>query len=90
METLMHFLFGIAKLKADWKLENILEEELEKLRRQVITGTCASADKTADGVFVATLPGSWCIASIVTHYSCKCILYTHACIRLPDRHLKTM
>ena len=35
METLKHFLFGIAKLKADWKLENILEEELEKLRRQV-------------------------------------------------------
>ncbi len=35
METLKHFLFGIAKLTADWKLENILEEELEKLRRQV-------------------------------------------------------
>ena len=35
METVKHFLFGIAKLKADWKLENILEEELEKLRRQV-------------------------------------------------------
>ncbi len=70
METLKHFLFGIAKLKADWKLENILEEELEKLRRQVITGPCASADKTADEVFVATLPGSSCIASIVTHYSC--------------------
>lgn len=35
METLKHFLFGIAKLSADWKLENILEEELEKLRRQV-------------------------------------------------------
>ena len=35
METLKHFLFGIAKLNADWKLENILEEELEKLRRQV-------------------------------------------------------
>jgi len=67
METLMHFLFGIAKVKADWKLENILEEELEKLRRQVITGPCASADKTADGVAVATLPRSWCIASIITH-----------------------
>ena len=62
----MHFLFGIAKLKADWKLENILEEELEKLRRQVITGACASADKTADRVVVARLPGNWCIASIVT------------------------
>lgn len=35
METLKHFLFGIAKLRADWKLENILEEELEKLRQQV-------------------------------------------------------
>ena len=35
METLKHFLFGIAKLSADWKLENILEEELEKLRQQV-------------------------------------------------------
>ena len=35
METLKHFLFGIAKISADWKLENILEEELEKLRRQV-------------------------------------------------------
>lgn len=67
METLKHFLFGIAKLKADWKLENILEEELEKLRRQVITGACASADKPADGMFVATLPGSLRIASIVTH-----------------------
>lgn len=37
METLKHFLFGIAKLNADWKLENILEEELEKLRRKVST-----------------------------------------------------
>ena len=35
METVKHFLFGIAKLDADWKLENILEEELEKLRQQV-------------------------------------------------------
>ena len=35
MATLKHFLFGIAQLKADWKLENILDEELEKLRRQV-------------------------------------------------------
>ena len=35
METLKHFLFGIAKLNADWKLENILEEELQKLRQQV-------------------------------------------------------
>ena len=67
METLKHFLFGIAKLKADWKLENILEEELEKLRRQVMSGTCASADKTADELFEATLPGSWCIAISVTH-----------------------
>ncbi len=54
----MHFLFGIAKLKADWKLENILEEELEKLRRQVISGTCAAADHTADEAVMATLPGS--------------------------------
>ena len=42
METLKHFLFGIAKLSADWKLENILEEELEKLRRQVSIGHQAS------------------------------------------------
>ncbi len=67
METLKHFLFGIAKLKADWKLENILEEELEKLRRQVITGTCASAVNTTDEAFVVlpVLYGSWCIANIV-------------------------
>ena len=33
--TLQHFLNSIASLKADWKMENVLEEELEKIRRVV-------------------------------------------------------
>ncbi len=35
METLKHFLFKLAGISADWKIENILEEEMEKIRRQV-------------------------------------------------------
>ena len=34
-QTLQHFLSKIARLQADWKMENILEEELEKIRRVV-------------------------------------------------------
>ena len=34
-QTLQHFLNTIADLHADWKMENILEEELEKIRRVV-------------------------------------------------------
>ena len=34
-ETIKHFLFDIASLKGDWKMENVLEEEMEKVRRQV-------------------------------------------------------
>lgn len=34
-EVLRRFLFHIAKISPDWKIENILEEELEKLRKVV-------------------------------------------------------
>ncbi len=30
-----HFLFEIAKMTGDWKMENVLEEEMEKIRLQV-------------------------------------------------------
>ena len=33
--TLRHFLFGIADIPADWKMENVLEEEMQKLRQTV-------------------------------------------------------
>lgn len=35
METLKHFLFKVACISADWRIENILEEEMEKIRQQV-------------------------------------------------------
>jgi len=34
-ETIKHFLFDVAGLTGDWKMENVLEEEMEKVRRQV-------------------------------------------------------
>lgn len=34
-ETIKHFLFDIASLTGDWKMENVLEEEMEKVRKQV-------------------------------------------------------
>ncbi|GAB4817296.1 hypothetical protein N2152v2_004342 [Parachlorella kessleri] len=34
-ETIRHFLFEIAKMTGDWKMENVLEEEMEKIRLQV-------------------------------------------------------
>ncbi|KAK9831472.1 hypothetical protein WJX81_008476 [Elliptochloris bilobata] len=33
--TLRQFLFGIAGIPADWKIENVLEEEMQKLRQTV-------------------------------------------------------
>ena len=33
--TLRHFLFGISCIQADWRMENVLEEELAKLRALV-------------------------------------------------------
>ena len=33
--TLRHFLLQIAGMQPDWKIENILEEEMEKIRRTV-------------------------------------------------------
>lgn len=30
--TLRRFLFGIAKMPADWKIENVLKEEMDKIR----------------------------------------------------------
>ena len=33
--TLKHFLYNVAEIIGDWKIENVLEEELEKLRRVV-------------------------------------------------------
>ena len=34
-QVLRRFLFAIAEIRPDWKLENVLDEELEKLRRVV-------------------------------------------------------
>ena len=40
--TLKHFLLHIAKLPADWKIERVLEEEMEKIRRLVGVPLCTS------------------------------------------------
>lgn len=34
-ETLRRFLFDIAKLNGDWKMENVMQEEMDKIRAQV-------------------------------------------------------
>ncbi|EFN56364.1 hypothetical protein CHLNCDRAFT_144859 [Chlorella variabilis] len=34
-ETIRHFLFDIAKMTGDWRMEDVLEEEMEKIRLQV-------------------------------------------------------
>lgn len=34
-ETIKHFLFEVAKMGGDWKMEDVLEEEMEKIRQQV-------------------------------------------------------
>jgi GMP synthase (glutamine-hydrolysing) len=34
-ETIRHFLFDIASLNGDWKMENVLEEEMAKVKQQV-------------------------------------------------------
>ncbi len=34
-ETLRHFLFDIAGMTGDWKMEDVLKEEMEKIRLQV-------------------------------------------------------
>ena len=34
-EVLRRFLFHIANISPDWKIENVLEEELDKLRKVV-------------------------------------------------------
>ena len=38
--TLRHFLLQIAGMQPDWKIENILEEEMEKIRRTVCLDSC--------------------------------------------------
>ena len=35
MATLRRFLFGIARIPADWKIESVLEEEMAKIREKV-------------------------------------------------------
>lgn len=35
-ETIRHFLFDIAKMTGDWRMEDVLEEEMEKIRLQVL------------------------------------------------------
>ena len=35
MDTLRRFLFDVAAIPGDWKIENVLEEEMEKLRQTV-------------------------------------------------------
>lgn len=61
METLKHFLFGIAQLKADWKLENILDEELEKLRQQVIAASSGVAVDKAAAAGAAAAAACGCV-----------------------------
>lgn len=34
-ETIKHFLFDVAKLSGDWRMENVLEEEMEKIKAAV-------------------------------------------------------
>jgi GMP synthase (glutamine-hydrolysing) len=34
-ETIKHFLFDIANMTGDWRMENVLEEEMNKIRTQV-------------------------------------------------------
>lgn len=41
--TLKRFLFGIAKMPADWKIENVLKEEMDKISATV-SPLCAPAD----------------------------------------------
>ena len=40
--TLRRFLFGIAKMPADWKIENVLKEEMEKIRGLVRASSAMS------------------------------------------------
>ncbi len=35
MATLKRFLFSIAQIPADWRIENVLEEEMAKIREKV-------------------------------------------------------
>ena len=41
-ETVKHFLFDIAGMTGDWKMEDVLEEEMEKIRVQVRGGTSST------------------------------------------------
>ena len=41
--TLKRFLFGIAKMPADWKIENVLKEEMDKISATV-RPLCIPAD----------------------------------------------
>jgi len=41
--TLRNFLFGIAGVAADWQIESVLAEELEKLRQTARAPRCARA-----------------------------------------------
>ena len=45
--TLRRFLFGIACIPADWKMENVLEEELAKIRAKVRAHACTCYPGTA-------------------------------------------
>lgn len=36
-QVLRRFLLDIAQIRADWKIENVLDEELQKLRQLVST-----------------------------------------------------
>jgi GMP synthase (glutamine-hydrolysing) len=42
ISTLRRFLFGIASFEADWKIENVLEEEMAKIRALVRSRPSAS------------------------------------------------
>ncbi len=43
--TLKRFLFGIAKMPADWKIENVLKEEMDKISATVCLLLASANDR---------------------------------------------
>ena len=80
--TLRHFLFGIAKIPADWRIENILEEELAKIRQLVPDGEhviCAlsgGVDSTVAATLVHKALGE----------RLHCVFVDNGLLRLKVRH----
>ena len=52
--TLRRFLFGIAKMPADWKIENVLKEEMEKIRGLVRAKIMMSTEPSSSTAHVTS------------------------------------